>query len=170
MKREPEGFSDFVAARGLPLRRTAMLLTQDAHLAEDLVQTALAKAWPRWHKLDAPEAYVRTVMAHQFYRDRRRRWVGETPTETLPDQPGDDAASRIAIQDSLIRALSTLPQKQRAVIVLRFFHDFDEQQIATALGISRGTVKSHASRAMAALRVSDHLTDQSTDDSERSPR
>ncbi|AKU17394.1 SigE family RNA polymerase sigma factor [Luteipulveratus mongoliensis] len=167
MRREPEGFADFVAARGLALRRTAMLLTQDAQLAEDLVQTALAKAWPRWHKLDAPEAYVRKVMAHQFYRDRRRRWTGETPTQTLPElATGADSAERIALQDSVVRAMAALPRKQLAVLVLRYFHDFSEQQIADSLGVSTGTVKSHASRGLATLRDSDHLSD-STEGSTR---
>ncbi|MDF8265377.1 SigE family RNA polymerase sigma factor [Luteipulveratus flavus] len=169
MNDEPAGFAEFVRARGLALRRTALLLTQDAPLAEDLVQTALAKAWPRWSHLDNHEAYVRRVMVHQFYRDRRRRWHGETPTEVLPEHAGPDPSRDIDQRDVLQRALATLTPKQRAVIVLRYFHDLSERQIADALGVSPGTVKSQTSRALVILRESDHLV-EARDDAPRRTR
>lgn len=154
----PDGFSEFVATRGLSLQRTAMLLTHQQASAEDLVQTALVKAWRRWSTIDQPEAYVRRIMMHEFASDRRRRWSGEVPTERIPD-PGamSDPAEVVADHHDLAAALATLPPRQRAVVVLRYFHDYTERQAAETLGVSVGAVKSQTARALAALRVSDEL-------------
>lgn len=158
-RHEPPGFSDFVAARGASLVRTATLLTHDHAAAEDLVQTALAKAWPKWERTEQHEAYVRKIIVHEFARGRRRKWRGELPTEHLPERAQPDRTDAVAVRSDIVRALATLPAKQRAVIVLRYFHDYTEADIADALGISPGTVKSHASRGLAALRVSTDISD-----------
>ena len=159
-----DGFASFVAARGDALWRAAWLLTGDHHLAEDLVQTALAKSWRAWSRVgpDGFEAYVRRVLFTTYTAWWRRKWNGEHPTEVLPEvilaQPGED-------RGDLIAALSLLPRGQRAVIVLRFFEDLTERQTAETLGISLGTVKSQTSRALAALRSSPRLQrEESIDD------
>lgn len=153
-------FEEYVAARSAALWRSAWLLTGDRHRAEDLVQTALMKCWRRWDRIDDPgavEAYVRRTMVTTYTDWWRRRWNGELPTDDVPDQagPGDDPGVR---RDVLV-ALAALPRGQRAVVVLRFFDDLTEQQTATALGISVGTVKSQASRALRTLRTSGLLDD-----------
>jgi RNA polymerase sigma-70 factor (sigma-E family) len=153
-------FDDFVLSRGDALWRSAWLLTGDAQLAEDLVQTALAKAWPKWDAVGAAgfEPYVRRVLFTTYASWWRRRWNGERPTDTLPDAitPTPDAEGR----RDLVRALATLPKGQRAVVVLRFFEDLTEAQTADVLGVSVGTVKSQTSRALVALRASHHLREQ----------
>ncbi|MFC6705962.1 SigE family RNA polymerase sigma factor [Flexivirga alba] len=158
-RREPPGFSDFVAARGTSLVRTATLLTHDHAAAEDLVQTALAKAWPKWERTEQHEAYVRKIIVHEFARGWRRKWRGEIATEELPERAHADGSEAVAVREDILRALAMLPPKQRAVIVLRYFHDYTEADIASVLGISAGTVKSHASRGLAALRISSDISD-----------
>ncbi len=153
-------FDGFVAARGAALWRTAWLLTGDRHRAEDLVQTALGKAWPHWDRVSRSgsfEAYVRKTMFTTYVAWYRRRWNGEVSTEHLPEQPGGDAADRIAFQRDVAGALARLPRGQRAVVVLRYFEDLTEAQTAEVLGCSVGTVKSQTSRALAALRSSPAL-------------
>jgi len=161
------GFDDFVVVRSPALLRTAWLLTGDDHLAHDLVQTALVKAWPRWGAIraDDPEGYVRTIMATTFATWWRRRWRGEVPTAALPEspRPGDDLHDA-DLRESVRRALATLPRGQRAVVVLRHFDDLTEVQTAAALGISVGTVKSQHARAMATLRRSPLLAGLLTDE------
>ncbi|REF31696.1 SigE family RNA polymerase sigma factor [Calidifontibacter indicus] len=153
---EPDGFTEFVRARGGSLHRTAMLLTHDHAAAEDLVQTALAKAWQNWHRADQPEAYVRRILVNEFASGWRRKWRGEVPTDELPERPLDDG-DRLDTRAGLIDALARLPRQQRAVVVLRYYQDYTEEQTARTLGISVGTVKSHTSRALSALRISPHL-------------
>ena len=146
-------FSAFVAGRGAALQRTAYLLTGDWALAEDLLQTALAKSYLAWGRIrhDDPEGYVRKVLANTHASWWRRKWRGEAATEVLPDTAADDWSS---VDDavSLAAALRRLPPRQRAVVVLRFHEDLTEQAVAAALGISVGTVKSQTSKALATLR------------------
>lgn len=147
-------FDDFVAARSAGLLRTAYLLTRDHGLAEDLVQTALTKAWFAWGRIQGePEAYVRKVMVNTFASMWRRRWNGERPTEELPDAGYDAHAGRAGSQD-LWDALGRLPRRQRAVVVLRYFEDLTEVETARVLDCSVGTVKSQTARAMERLRAS----------------
>lgn len=138
------------------LLRTAYLLTGDAHLAEDLLQSALARTWSRWGSIrdvDRADAYVRKVMANLSIAWWRRRWRAETPTRQLPEaaSPGDEYA-RVDRRDEISRALATLTPRQRAVLVLRFYDDLGEADVAAALGCSVGTVKSTTSRALATVR------------------
>jgi RNA polymerase sigma-70 factor (sigma-E family) len=150
-------FTAFVAARGQALLRTAYLLTGDYQGAEDLVQTALAKvyvAWPRVRAREAVEAYVRRTMVTTHVSWWRRRWRGEMPTDAgaLPEPPGHDPAGDHAERDRLWRHLASLSDRQRAVVVLRFYEDLGEAEVAALLGVSVGAVKSHASRGLARLR------------------
>jgi RNA polymerase sigma-70 factor (sigma-E family) len=147
-------FDEFVVTRSSRLLRTAYLLTRDWALAEDLLQTALAKAWFAWGRLDDnPEPYVRKILVNTYASWWRRRWRGETPTESLPETVGTDATSQVDDRDELWQALGRLPRRQRAVVVLRYFEDLSEAQTAEVLGVSTGTVKSQASKALARLRI-----------------
>jgi len=151
---ERASFAEFVAVRGQALQRTAYLLTSDWALAEDLVQTALARAYPRWNRIvaDDPEAYVRRIVVNTWSSWWRRRWRGEVPTEVLPEHAGTDDFASSDRQAALRTALDGLPKRQRAIVVLRYHEDMSEAQVAHALGVSVGTVKSQASRALAKLR------------------
>lgn len=151
---EPDGFREFVETRSAALLRTGWLLTGSWHSAEDLVQTALAKAWPRWHAIqrrDAPEVYVRRVMLTTFLAWRNRRSWGEVPVAEVREvaAPGVAAELRLDLQ----RSLAGLSRQQRAVLVLRYFDDLTEAQTAAVLGCAVGTVKAHAHRALAHLRA-----------------
>jgi len=156
--KRPE-YDAFVAARWPRLLRVAYLLTADWAAAEDLLQTALVKAWFAWRRIGGdPEPYVRRIVVTTFVSTRRRRWTTELPVETLPDVLArPDGAAGHADRDLLWRALGKLPAKQRAVLVLRYFEDLTEEQIATTLGIRAGTVKSQASKALARLRLDESL-------------
>lgn len=157
------GFDAFVAARGDALWRSAWLLTGDHQLAEDLVQTALAKSWRAWARVGADgfEPYVRRVLFTTYVAWWRRRWRGERPTGELPERPsaGEDSDTR----RDLVAALATLPRGQRAVVVLRYFEDLTERETAEVLGVTVGTVKSQSARALAALRTSPLLTEEDDD-------
>ncbi|GAA3695825.1 SigE family RNA polymerase sigma factor [Terrabacter ginsenosidimutans] len=165
-----ESFDDFVATRSTRLLRTAYLLTHDRALAEDLVQTSLAKAWFSWGRIEGrPEAYVRRIMVNTYSSWWRRRWNGEEATADLPERgagqgfrPGEDV--RVDDRTDLWRALARLPRRQRAVVVLRFYEDLSEAETADIMQCSVGTVKSQASRALAKLRVDPSLQ---TSDEER---
>jgi RNA polymerase sigma-70 factor (sigma-E family) len=152
-------FDDFVASRSQALLRTAYLLTGDHSLAEDLLQTALAKSWFAWGRIAGPpEPYVRRVIATTYATWWRRRWRSEYPSAELPERSTPAGIDPVDDRDLLWRALGTLPRRQRAVVVLRYYEDMSEAETAAALGVSRGTVKSQASKALAALRRDDDLT------------
>ena len=160
--REPEGFRDFVESRYAALVRFGTLLTADPGRGEDLVQDALVKtlrAWDRLHPDGNPEAYTRTIMTHASWRAARRLWRGEHPTEELPEHPGPDVYREVDTADAVRRALAALPAQQRVVLVLRYWDHLSEGEIAHRLGVSAGTVKSRASRALAHLRSSGLLAD-----------
>jgi RNA polymerase sigma-70 factor (sigma-E family) len=145
------GFDEFVVARSGALLRTAYLLTGNHHDAEDLVQTALVKAVPRWDKVREHEPYVRRILVHEsISRWRRRRWR-ETSSPDVADRagPAADLDQNLVLRD----ALGRLAPRQRAVIVLRYFDDLTEAQTAEVLGISVGTVKSQSRDALARLRA-----------------
>jgi RNA polymerase sigma-70 factor (sigma-E family) len=149
-------FGEFVSARYTSLLRAAYLLTGDRGHAEDLVQSALVRTYLGWRRLREPanaEAYTRATMIRLATRWRRRRWSGEVPTGELPEPAGRDHTAAVDDADLVRRALLGLPWAQRTVLVLRYFADQTEAEIAATLGVSVGTVKSRASRGLAALRA-----------------
>jgi RNA polymerase sigma factor (sigma-70 family) len=166
-------FAQFIRAREQSLQRTAWLLTGDWGLAEDLVQTALARSWPRWERInrrDDPEVYVRRVMVNTWITWSRRRWRTERASPEVEvaeaaaarnvagqnvaggNIAARDMASEVATRMTLRDALATLSSRQRAVLVLRVYDDLPEAQVAQILNCSVGTVKSAQSRALARLR------------------
>jgi len=155
---EAEGFAQFVEARQRALQRTAWLLTGDWALAEDLVQTALVRSWPRWERIrrrDDPEIYVRRAMVNSWASWRRRRWWGEQAAGTIPDsQAVGDLAAEVAVRITVARALGSLTARQRAVLVLRVFDDLSEAQV---LDCAVGTVKATLAHAVARLREDPRL-------------
>jgi RNA polymerase sigma-70 factor (sigma-E family) len=150
---EPVSFAVFVGTRQHALLRSAYLMTGDHHLAEDLLQGALAKLAMRWERIrdGEPEAYVRRILYRDgisFWRKHRRETV-----QVLTDDPGTPDETR-GVDDrlALLAALQTLTPKQRAVVVLRYYEDLTEQQAAHVLGVSVGTVKSQTHVALQRLR------------------
>lgn len=149
-----EDFRGFVAARQRSLLRTAWLLTGNWFSAEDLVQTALLRAWPHWRRIagsGGADAYVRRIMVNKLLDWRHRRWNGEVPTDPLPEIAAAPE-SDVDLHHVLVRAVGGLPPRQRAVVVLRYFDDLSEADTADALGCATGTVKSQAAKALTALR------------------
>lgn len=145
-------FSAYVADRRLRLVRTAVLLGCPSAEAEDVVQSALLKCYRAWRKVisaDHPDAYVHRVLVTTLYDARRRRWNGELPTAELPDRPGEDAEWAVGI--AVRKALSTMTEDHREVLVLRYYADLSERDTALALGVAPGTVKSRTARALKAL-------------------
>ncbi len=155
----PDDFEAYVAQAWPRLLRSAWLLTGDWHRAEDLVQTVLARAYGRWFRLrdGTPDAYLRTMLATTYLTWWRRRWRGEVPVETLPEQADTDWHTDVELRYSIGQALARLPDRQRAVLMLRFHADLTETATAEALGLSVGTVKSYTARALATLRADDRL-------------
>jgi len=160
--RHPEGvstgldFASFYVAARPTLLRTTYAVTGDRQLAEDAVQVAFAKAyawWPRVTRADDPTAYVRRIAINAALGHGRRAFFRrETSVDRLPERaadPGLDALER----DEVWRAVRALPPRQRAVVVLRYYEDLSERQIADTLGCRPGTVKSQASAALATLRA-----------------
>ncbi|MFC4786952.1 SigE family RNA polymerase sigma factor [Nocardioides sp. MAHUQ-72] len=155
------GFEEWCAAREPALQRLALLLTGDPHGAQDLVQTTLAKLYLAWDRLDDREhldGYARRVLVNEHRSAWRRPWRRrEVTTDRLPETAGP-GPSYDGAHDAVWAFVATLPPRQRAVIVLRYYEDLTEPETAAVLGVSVGTVKSQASRAIAALRavVHDH--------------
>jgi RNA polymerase sigma-70 factor (sigma-E family) len=145
-------FDEFVVSRSPALLRTAYLLVQDEGRAEDLVQTALTKAWFAWKRIEDPEAYVRRIMVTTSASWWRRRWNRETPTDQPQEPPVPKGADEPANTQDLWVAIGHLPRGQRAVVVLRYLEDRTEADTAYLLGCSVGTVKSQCSKALAKLR------------------
>jgi RNA polymerase sigma-70 factor (sigma-E family) len=145
-------FTEFVRSRQVALIRFAWLVSGGSHAhAEDLVQEALTRLYSRWLDVDDPEAYVRTAISRlniSVWRKLRREALGDQPDDrAAPDQrlqPASDAA--------LVRAVRELPAKQRAAVVLRYWCDYSDDQIAQILGCANATVRSSVSRGLARLR------------------
>ncbi|MBP2323207.1 RNA polymerase sigma-70 factor (sigma-E family) [Kibdelosporangium banguiense] len=149
-------FELFVASRSAVLLRTAYLLCAgDRGAAEDLLQDVLERMYPKWRRLKGhPEAYARAALANASanrWRSKSRR-VHETPLTSAPAPVVDGPEKDVVDRDLVVRALGELPERMRAVIVLRFFDDLSEADTAAALGSSIGTVKSQTSRGLAKLR------------------
>jgi RNA polymerase sigma-70 factor (sigma-E family) len=153
-------FSEYMAARQPSLLRTAYLLTGDRHTAEDLVQTALAKlylSWDRVNRQESIDGYVRRILINEHNSLWRRPWKKrETTTSELPEQPAAPAAPSRGHDADLWELVQSLPRKQRAAVVLRFYEELSEAETAAVLGVSVGTVKSQTSRALASMRSRAH--------------
>ncbi|MGC4807102.1 SigE family RNA polymerase sigma factor [Micromonospora sp. DT233] len=160
LERADDGFRAFVEIRYADLLRTAYLLSGSRHAAEDLVQSALMRAMRRWGQINDPMAYVRRIMANErvsgwhrfgsreFLTGLTDAWRSHTEQGRSPDPAHD-----VVVRDELLTALRGLPPRMRAVLVLRYWEDLPEAQIAQTLGCSVGTVKSQASRGIARLRA-----------------
>ncbi|MEU7528584.1 SigE family RNA polymerase sigma factor [Saccharothrix sp. NPDC042600] len=151
-------FEDFAAGQVTPLLRYATVLTGDPHLAQDVVQECLLRAQQRWARiggLDAPAAYLKRMVTNEYLSWRRRL----KPHVPLTDvDPGTaDPTDHYDVRDAMLHAIAKLPRKQRAAVVLRYYEGYDDREIATTLGCSQTTVRSHISRALATLRAIDRV-------------
>jgi RNA polymerase sigma-70 factor (sigma-E family) len=149
-------FEEYVVARGPALVRLARLLAGDEHRAEDLVQEVLAKAYPRWARIsrsEQPDLYLRRMLVNTRNSWWRRRANREIAVPVVRDGPASSTAAEASDdRDAMLRLVAALPDRQRAVLVLRFYEDLDDATIAGILGCSQVTVRTHAMRALAALR------------------
>jgi RNA polymerase sigma-70 factor (sigma-E family) len=153
-------FRDYVRARRRALLRTAYMLTGNRADAEDLVQAALAKTYLAWDRIEdrgAVDGYVRRAMVNTHISWWRRRRIEEFPTDEIPDQAIADHSAGNDMQESLRHAVDRLPQRMRAAVMLRYYEDMTEAEVAEVLGVSLGTVKSTVSRAVAKLRIDAEL-------------
>ncbi|GAA3121173.1 hypothetical protein GCM10010466_10130 [Planomonospora alba] len=152
-----EEFAAFVAARGTALLRVAHLTCGSRDEAEDVLQSALEKAYRHWGRLRAgsdPEPYVRRIVVNTaISRARRRAILHVFPAPALPETPAGDDLTGVELRPLLMDGLRALPPRQRAVLVLRFWEDMTEAQTAETLGCSVGTVKSQAAKGLARLRA-----------------
>ena len=157
-----DDFSEYVAARWPTLVRSAVLLGCNHPEAEDVVQSALERCLLKWGKVraaDDRDAYVHRILINTFLSARRRRWHGERPSAVLPEYAGLDQTTGVDDTDAVTRALDRLPGDQRTAVVLRYYAHLSEQQMASALGIATGTVKSRLSRAVKALAQDPNLAE-----------
>jgi RNA polymerase sigma-70 factor (sigma-E family) len=148
-------FGDYVRARSSALLRAAQAMTGNRADAEDLVQATLIKAYQSWDKISdqaALDTYVRRIMTNTHISGWRRRRVDEYPTDELPDSPAADGTGDSDLHDVIQRAVDRLPRQMRAAVMLRYYDDMTEPEVAAALGVSVGTVKSTVARAVAKLR------------------
>ncbi|MER6101230.1 SigE family RNA polymerase sigma factor [Streptomyces sp. NPDC001832] len=156
-------FSSYVRARGPVLLRAARSLTANPSDAEDLLQTALTKTYVAWERIEdhqALDGYVRRALLNTRTSQWRKRKVDEFACDELPEQeaPGaPDPAEHQALHDAMWRAVLKLPDRQRAMVVLRYYEDLSEARTAEVLGVSVGTVKSAVSRALGKLREDPEL-------------
>ncbi|MFD0267028.1 SigE family RNA polymerase sigma factor [Streptomyces sp. NPDC127106] len=156
-------FSAYVRTRGAGLLRTARSLTPNPCDAEDLLQTALAKTYAAWDRIEdhrALDGYVRRALVNTRTSQWRKRKVDEFACDELPETeaPSTDPAEAQALRDAMWRAVTRLPDRQRAMVVLRYYEDLSEAQTAELMGVSIGTVKSAVSRALVKLREDPELT------------
>jgi len=153
-------YVDLVRACERRLLRLGVMLTGNEHTAEDLVQTVLARAHRKWERIrgvDRPEAYLRTMVVNEFLSWRRLLKNNEVLLAEPIERPThDDLGLRQAQRDATWQLLARLPRKQRAVLVLRYYEDLPDAEIAELLGVAAATVRSNAARALATLR--EHLT------------
>ncbi|WP_335976874.1 MULTISPECIES: SigE family RNA polymerase sigma factor [Streptomycetaceae] len=148
-------FDEFVVARSAVLFRGALILTGNREAAEDLVQETLERACRKWRTIaakDAPEAYVRRIMVN-LANDRWRRFRRTVPHDDGVERAAaGDQYGQIDTRDQLLRALQSLPMRMRTVVVLRYFHDLSDDEIAADLRISPSTVRSQLARGIGKLR------------------
>ncbi len=151
------GFVEMLGTELPRLQRIALLLVGDAHVADDLVAEAIARTLPKWRAgtVSEPAAYVRRVLVNLANRRWRRRRLSARSDHFALSwvQSATDVSTESAERDRTLRAVHALPARRRAVVVLRFYDDMSEAAIASALGVSVGTVKSTLSRALEQLRA-----------------
>ncbi|GAB1508917.1 SigE family RNA polymerase sigma factor [Actinophytocola sp. KF-1] len=158
-KRDSSDFPAFASRSAASLTRLAYLLCGDRHLAHDLVQTCLIRlyqAWPRLRDHDAADAYARKALLRCWLNERRRPWRrAESRDGLVPDThaPERDHAGDVHLKETIRSALATLPPRQRAAVVLRYWAQHSVAETAAILRCSEGTVKSQAARGLAALRA-----------------
>jgi RNA polymerase sigma-70 factor (sigma-E family) len=154
-------FVDYVRLRGGALLRAALSLTGNNRAdAEDLVQSTLVKTYLSLDKISDPAAldtYTRRVMVNTHISGWRRRRVDEYPTDELPEEPAADPIPDCELHEVVQRAIDRLPRRMRAAVMLRYYDDMSEPEVAAALGVTVGTVKSTVARAMAKLREDSEL-------------
>lgn len=166
-------FGDYVRSRGSVLLRAALALTGGNRAdAEDLVQATLVKAYQVWDKISdsaALDSYIRRAMVNTHISSWRRRRVEEFPTDELPDRPAADPSGDRDLRDIMQRALDRLPRQMRAAVMLRYYDDMTEPEVAAALGVTVGTVKSTVARAVAKLREDEALREDAPRDTPVTP-
>lgn len=162
-RRDDEAFALWVDTHGDQLLRTAYLFTGDGDRAQDLVQSVLLKALPKWPQiasLDNPLGYLRRALLNERTDRWRRHGSRERLAAEPPDSTAADHAAAVALRRDLLQALQLLAPGQRAAVVLRFFDDLPDDEVALILGCTVGTVRSQISRALVRLRP--HMTNYST--------
>lgn len=164
----PSSFDEFVDERLDGLLRYASVLTCDTDLAQDVVQESLLRAQQRWRRIGpmaAPTAYVKRMILNEYLSLRRRRAVHEAAVRaTAREELIDDPSGSYNEREALLARIAVLPPKQRASVVLRYYEDRTDGEIAELLGCGASTVRSHLARALAALRT-DHVTTSTGDGS-----
>lgn len=150
-------FTGFIEAHAGQLRHTAYLLTGSQQTAEDLLQDALVKAWLAWRRIDpaTAKAYVRRIMVNLMTDRWRKKRYATVPLDIDDRHVAPSAHASFAAaehRDDIVRQLATLTPRERACVVLRYYHDLPDSEVAQMLGVSVGTVKSTCSRALARLR------------------
>ncbi|HET8665962.1 MAG TPA: SigE family RNA polymerase sigma factor [Nocardioides sp.] len=162
---EDDDFSAFAGARWAALVRSAVFLGCTLDEAQDLAQVTLVRCFVSWRKIlkaEDPDAYVYKVMLNAQRDSKRRRWWGETPTQSVPERTiPTDPTEQLVVTDAIHRALAELSPVNRQVVVLRYFAELSESRTAQVLGIPPGTVKSRLSRALSQLATNHHLAEGS---------
>ncbi|MDG4836040.1 SigE family RNA polymerase sigma factor [Micromonospora sp. WMMD967] len=152
-------YEEFADTRLAPLLRYAVMLTGDPHHAQDLVQETMVRVqlnWRRVSRADSPERYVRRMLTNQYVDWRRGSWVRRVLLREEPDASvpaSSDHAQSAVDRDQVWSWLARLPRRQRAALVLRYYEDLPDAEIADVLGCAVGTVRSSISRALATLRA-----------------
>lgn len=161
-----DGFDSYVAAELTRLLGYANALIGDPHLAADVVQEVLLKARPNWTRMTTPDAYLRRMIMNEhatWRRNRANRDVVPMPGHTLQDTASvGDHGDAYAERDAMLARLATLPPKQRTALVLRYYEDRSDAEIAEVLSCRTSTVRSQIARALATLRAAEHAAQQRT--------
>lgn len=157
-KRDEDAFERFVREHTATLFQTSFLLTGNRYDAEELLQDTLARLYPKWGAVlaaESPVAYVRRCLANRYVSIKRGPRSRHQSVWELPDRwDGTDLAERVVVSRTVWQLLGTLPDRQRAALVLRYFRDLSEADIADALGCRPSSVRSLVSRGLAAMRTS----------------
>ncbi|GLZ31040.1 RNA polymerase sigma24 factor [Lentzea sp. NBRC 105346] len=163
----PEGYEQFVADRLDRLLRYATAMTCDKHLAQDIVQNVLIKAQRRWDRINAmtaPYLYVKRMVTNEYLSWRHRKAARDLATEHAKlaeiGPAIQDHATQHAERDAMRKRIAMLPRQQRAALVLRFYEDSTDAEIAEILGCTEGTVRSHISRALSTLRATQPFAEE----------